>query len=157
MKIVKSFVGALCVAAMMSLASCSGKADSQATDTDSEQVAENGETTEQASTEAQEIYDVLAGELGEKLASDQPVVIDFNATWCGPCKQFTPTFYQAKSDYDGKVQFLEVDIDKYSSLAENFGVESIPMVVLITPNGEIQSNVGLMSKDEFYSFLDKNI
>jgi thioredoxin-like negative regulator of GroEL len=42
-------------------------------------------------------------------------------------------------------------------LAENFGVESIPMVVLITPNGEIQSNVGLMSKDEFYSFLDKNI
>lgn len=66
----------------------------------------------------------------------QPTVLDFNATWCVPCKKLTPAFEMAKEQYGDKVNFLTVDIDQYKETAAAFGVEAVPCVVFIDANGK---------------------
>lgn len=84
---------------------------------------------------------------------DKPVVIDFNATWCGPCRQFAPIFYKVASKYVGKAEFFSVDVDKFPELAREFNASAIPTVVVIRPGGGVKSNTGLMSESEFDSFV----
>lgn len=64
-----------------------------------------------------------------------PAVLDFNATWCIPCKKLTPAFEQAKEQLAGKVDFITVDIDQYPATAKAFGVEAVPCVVYIDAKG----------------------
>lgn len=66
----------------------------------------------------------------------QPTVLDFNATWCIPCKKLTPAFEQAKEQLAGKVNFMTVDIDQYPETAKAFGVEAVPCVVYIDAAGK---------------------
>lgn len=65
----------------------------------------------------------------------QPTVLDFNATWCIPCKKLTPAFEKAKEQLAGQVNFMTVDIDQYPETAKAFGVEAVPCVVYIDANG----------------------
>ena len=90
------------------------------------------------------------------LTADLPVVIDFNATWCGPCKRFAPTFEAASETYKDKAQFVSVDIDKNPELAAQFGVESIPTIIVVTPSDQISANVGFMTPEAFDAFLAKS-
>lgn len=66
----------------------------------------------------------------------QPTVLDFNATWCIPCKKLTPAFEKAKEQLADKVNFMTVDIDLYPETAKAFGVEAVPCVVYIDANGK---------------------
>ena len=77
-------------------------------------------------------------------------VLDFNATWCGPCKKFAPAFEKAAEVYGNQVDFYSVDVDQNPQTAKAFGVESIPTVVFILPDGTIKTYVGtadLLSED----------
>lgn len=69
-------------------------------------------------------------------------VIDFNATWCGPCKFFAPIFHKASDKYT-KVKFYSVDTDEYSQTASAFGITAIPTIVIISPSGKTQTIVGI--------------
>lgn len=71
----------------------------------------------------------------------QPTVIDFNATWCGPCKMFAPVFHEAAEKYSD-VKFVSIDVDKNPSLAMAFQIQAIPTVVILTPEGKQKRYVG---------------
>lgn len=82
-------------------------------------------------------------------------IIDFNATWCGPCKQFAPIFEAAAEKYQG-VDFQSVDVDENGAMAEQYGVQSIPMVVLLDKDGNVlDTNVGFMEAADFDQLIEK--
>lgn len=83
------------------------------------------------------------------------VVIDFNATWCGPCRRFSPIFKEAAEKYKGQVEFISVDIDKHQPMARNLGITSVPTLLFIRADGKIYSWVGFLPQEEFFKAIDQ--
>lgn len=73
----------------------------------------------------------------------RPTVIDFNATWCGPCRLFGPAFDAVAEKYFNKADFYSIDTDVYPETATAFQINAIPTVVIIKPDGTVQTHVGL--------------
>lgn len=89
----------------------------------------------------------------EVLKSDIPVLVDFWAAWCGPCKMLSPIISEIASEYEGKVKVCKVNVDEQAELAISHNVSSIP-TVLIFKNGEItNTSVGFVSKEQLVSLL----
>jgi thioredoxin 1 len=82
----------------------------------------------------------------EVMSSTMPVLVDFGATWCGPCKQLAPIVEQIAKDYAGKLKVAAVDIDQARDTAIKYGIMSVPTVILFK-NGEVKDQVvGFQSK-----------
>jgi len=77
---------------------------------------------------------------------NKPAVIDFYATWCGPCKATAPVVEAMAQKYDGKIDFYKVDVDEQEELAGLFGVQSIPTLVFIPQQGDPVKEVGAMNQ-----------
>ncbi len=78
----------------------------------------------------------------------RPAIIDFNATWCGPCKRLAPILKELAKEYKGKVDFYSVDVDKNKDLARAYGIRSVPMLLFVPQQGQPQASLGLMPKGE---------
>lgn len=74
----------------------------------------------------------------------RPALVDFNAVWCGPCKRLAPLLAQLAEKYKGKVDFYSVDVDKNKQLARTYGIQSVPMMLLIPMSGQPASITGLI-------------
>lgn len=81
-------------------------------------------------------------------AGERPAVIDFYATWCGPCKATAPVIDELAGVYDGKVDFYKVDVDKQQELAALFGVRSIPSLLFVPKTGKPSMQVGAMNRQQ---------
>ena len=93
----------------------------------------------------------------EVLDSDVPVVVDFWAPWCGPCKMLGPVVSQIAEAYDGKVKVGKVNVDECEELALQFGISSIPAVKLFK-NGEVASeSIGFKPLPALKQWIDSNI
>jgi thioredoxin 1 len=91
----------------------------------------------------------------EVLKSDVPVLVDFGAAWCGPCQVIGPVLDELAAEADGKFKIAKVDVDKSQDLAAQFGVRSIPML-LVMVNGEVKEQaIGVKKKDELKSMVTK--
>ncbi len=93
----------------------------------------------------------------EVLGSDNPVLVDFWAPWCGPCKMIGPVVEELAGDYDGKVKVGKVNVDDNHQLAAQFGIRGIPTVMLFKGGQMVESFVGLQQKDDLASALDKHL
>ena len=74
----------------------------------------------------------------------RPALVDFNAVWCGPCKRLAPLLEQLAQKYKGKVDFYSVDVDKNKQLARTYGIQSVPMMLLIPVSGQPTAITGLV-------------
>jgi len=79
------------------------------------------------------------------IMSSKPMVVDFFATWCGPCKELAPILEEIEQRHKGDVIFKRIDIDQESDLAQEFNIQAVPTLMFIAPNGDYQSMVGLQS------------
>lgn len=84
---------------------------------------------------------------------ERPAVIDFYATWCGPCKMTTPIFADLANTFAGKVDFYKIDIDQQPELAGLFGVTSIPSLLFIPKEGKPSMSVGAMERQQMQAAI----
>ena len=84
----------------------------------------------------------------EVLESDKPVLVDFWATWCGPCKMLAPTVSEIADEYEGKVKVCKLDVDQAMDIAMSYGVASIPTLILFKDGEIVKKSVGVVSKTE---------
>ena len=82
-------------------------------------------------------------------------VVDFNATWCGPCKMLAPVLEELSGDYDGKANFYAVDTDENGELCERFGITNIPAVAFVKDGELKEMNVGFVPKTVLSEILDR--
>jgi thioredoxin 1 len=91
------------------------------------------------------------------LQADKPVLVDFWATWCGPCQEFAPVVSQIAAEYEGRAIVAKLDVDEASSIAGRYGIQAIPTLVVFNDGQEVSRIVGATSKANVTSRLDATL
>ena len=89
----------------------------------------------------------------EVLRSDQPVLVDFCADWCGPCRMLAPVLEEIAREYEGGVKVGKVNVDEQMELAQKFGVSSIPLLVVFKDGQPVAKSLGYRPKEEIVNLL----
>lgn len=126
------------MAALVVLVSCNSKSEQNANDADAGNEAVKSEMPVANSEDEGQTEWIKQ----TTIMSSKPMVIDFFATWCGPCKELAPILDELEQKHKGDVIFQRIDVDKEPELAQEFNVEAIPMLLFVTPKGEYQSIMG---------------
>ena len=115
---------------------------------------EDGKVIELTSEDfSKKVYDIDAETL--MYLGDKPAIIDFNATWCGPCRKIAPILEELAAEYAGQIVIYSVDVDKCGDVAAAFGISSIPAILYIPTDGDPQMTVGSRGKDQFKEEIKK--
>lgn len=89
-----------------------------------------------------------------KAAGSKPVLVDFFAEWCGPCKMAAPVIEELSEEYDGKAVVAKVDVDAQNELAAAHGVMSIPTVIVFVDGEEVERKIGFAGKEGYVSMIE---
>lgn len=123
----------LCMIALVAFVACNNKSENQN--------VEGNEPQTEAAVEAEE--QSQDGWMKQTtLMANKPMVVDFYATWCGPCKELVPVLEELEKKYKDQVIFQRIDVDQRPELAQEFNIQAIPMLMFVTPKGEYQTIVG---------------
>lgn len=93
----------------------------------------------------------------EVLKSKLPVLVDVWATWCGPCRIYSPVVDEVSKEYSGKVKFVKIDADENEKIAVKYNIQSIPTTLLIVRGNVKAMNVGAIPKEALKRWIDKNL
>ena len=100
---------------------------------------------------------VTNSNFSEILSADQPVLVDFWATWCGPCRMLSPTVDEIADEYEGRVTVAKCNVDDSDEIAMQYRVRNIPTLIFFKDGQQVDKLVGLVSKKEITDILDKLI
>lgn len=89
----------------------------------------------------------------EVISSDIPVLVDFSAVWCGPCKALEPAVKEVAGEYAGKLKVVKVDIDDSPGVAARFGIRGVPTVIVVKGGREVKRQVGLVPKPKLVALF----
>jgi thioredoxin 2 len=101
--------------------------------------------------------EVDAARFGELVADEKPLLVDFWAAWCGPCKAMAPAFEQASQTLADTVQFAKLNTDDEQQLAQEHGIRSIPTMILFREGKEIARHSGAMSAGDIQSWVESQL
>ena len=93
----------------------------------------------------------------EAISAAPLAMVDFWATWCGPCKILSPVVEKLAEEYDGKALVGKVDTDSEMSLAQRFGISAIPTLIFFKNGAELKRSVGVVSEDALKAILEENL
>lgn len=93
----------------------------------------------------------------EVLQSEVPVIVDFYADWCGPCRRLAPTLESIASAYDGQVKIVKVNVDDESELASQFGISSIPTLAFVIHGEVVAQSAGVASERDLSGVVEQMI
>ena len=102
-----------------------------------------------------EVTDATSDE--EVRNSDVPVVVDFWAEWCGPCKMIGPVLEELATELDGKIKIVKVNVDENNQTAVKFSIRSIPTLMIIKDGGVQAQHIGAASKAQIKEFINQNV
>jgi len=103
------------------------------------------------------VYTTDANFENDVLKSSVPVLVDYWAEWCGPCKMIAPILDEVASDYQGKLKIAKVNVDENQQVTQKYGIRSIP-TLMIFKDGNVQAQkVGAMSKSQLAAFIETNL
>ena len=100
---------------------------------------------------------VTFNELEELIAGEKPVVCDFWATWCGPCRMLAPVFEDVSDKFEGKAEFVKIDVDENEDAAVKYGITSIPNIIIFKNGKPEANNLGFVPENALTAFVEKNI
>ena len=101
--------------------------------------------------------DITSNDFDKNIESDKPVLVDFSAAWCGPCRMVSNVLNDLALEMNPSVNFAKLDIDNSPDLAERFAVQSIPTLILFKAGREIGRTVGASSKQSLKSFIESSL
>ena len=91
------------------------------------------------------------------LQSDVPVLVDFWATWCGPCKAIAPVLDELSGEFDGKARIVKVDVDANPQLAAQYGIRSIPTLFMFKNGEKVDATMGMQPKAQLAALINKHL
>ena len=91
----------------------------------------------------------------QAIQSTKPVLVDFHATWCGPCKQMAPELQRFAKDNTGKLRVLKIDIDKNQAAAQQFNIQGVPTLILFKEGKVLWRESGAMSAQQIGNYINQ--
>ncbi len=99
----------------------------------------------------------MKGNFEKLISSEKPVLIDFYADWCGPCKMQSPILREVSEEIDGKARIIKIDVDKNQNIAGRFQVRGVPTLILFKKGEIVWRKSGVSSKNELVQLIQNNI
>jgi thioredoxin 1 len=99
----------------------------------------------------------MKGKFDSLIHDDRPVIVDFHALWCSPCKIQSPILKEIATELVGRIKVIKIDVDKNSEIASRYNIQSVPTLIMFKNGKQIWRQSGVVSKNQLYNVLTQNI